>query len=255
MMLLPAIAVISIPHRKDFANITVDKSPKCYIADWAGSFNNGEDMSSTTSSDEVLRHHNCSCVDMWAPLEYGLADDFYEDIAYRILQPSPNLMVNTTSATFVLQLYSTFSSSRTPAGWPIPAPALTILINDRTISLQDAINNDISTRTMIDAHGTTSLSITPEYHIGFGRDPYYPYTTANVGSKSALNVICDVAKPDEYTGPCYFTLDIRCVSMERLEVRKQKQMSPPDVFIEFDAYYALLQFIAWIVAGVATSDA
>lgn len=250
---LPAVAVMSIPWRSDFANITTDNPPKCYIADWAGGFNDDESLCSTIPSEEVLGHHNCSCGDMWSPPEQGLADDYYDHIPYRVLQPGPNLMINTTLATFVLQLSSTFNSSRTPAGYPIQGPALTVLLYDRNISLVDAFKNGYGTRTIIDAHGTTSLSITPEYHIGFDHDPYYVYTSAGAGSISNLNMVCDVAQPDQYTGPCYFGLDIRFISMNRLEVIKQKELSPPDVFVEFGAYYALFQFVAWLVAGMATS--
>lgn len=124
------------------------------------------------------------------------------------------------------------------------------MIYDPALDLITAYENNLYSMRQINAHGMTEATLELNYLEGQGQFQHYSY---NMGTSETpdINMICDSSlKSGNW---CYATVNIRFSSMIRTRYAQEQATSPGDVFQSVGSYFALVQFVSWVVSGMALS--
>jgi hypothetical protein len=76
----------------------------------------------------------------------------------------------------------------------------------------------------------------------------YDYTLS-LSSSPTLGLVCNTAQNDSH--PCHSSLYIIFPSFERTVVKSMRKMDWVDVAASAGAYYSFVQFLSWILSGLA----
>lgn len=262
----PAIAWITINDRGDVAHFLDYPYPKGFMSDITGGFDANMTDCNTLPQDEILANHYCNCSEMFSPITDAPLANHKGGITYRSFSPEPEIIMNSTNATLVLQVYSDHNTSGTPRDWMQPGPMLLLMVFDSRLPMMDAFMGGLAAVTHIPVLAATKVVISPQYRIGWNRDPYY-YYGMEATSIPSLNDICDVSR--EYITWCYTTTVIQFADLTRTVERRHLASSPgvsillnaqnlsdvlislQDIFAQVGGYFAFVQFLCWMVSGMA----
>ena len=145
-------------------------------------------------------------------------------------------------------------------------PNFWLLVYDPTIPAQEAYKSGTAGLTLINANGFTTVTLTPSYFKRRDSLPHYEYD-AQVSTTPMLDVVCDVAERNmkladaKVKGPndnayatCYAFIAIRYANLERETATERPVMEWGDVVMSVGSYFALVQFVCWVVSGLAWTD-
>jgi hypothetical protein len=76
----------------------------------------------------------------------------------------------------------------------------------------------------------------------------YDYTLS-LSSSPTFGLVCNTSQNDSY--PCHSSLYINIPSFKRTVVKSTKAMDWVDVAASAGAYYSFVQFLSWILSGLA----
>jgi hypothetical protein len=189
----PAVAWISIKDRGDSPNLLTWPYPKGFVSDLVGGFDTYVTTCQSLSEELILANHYCNCSEMFSEVLQAPLANHVGGIQYRDFQPAPFISLNTTNSSLVLQIFSdrkrfrlshspfnadglADNTSVTPRDWMMPGPFLELMVYDPSIPMLEAFTSGQAPVRHIPVLGSSTVTVTPEYRIGWGRDPYYYYS-------------------------------------------------------------------------------
>ncbi|KAK4555405.1 hypothetical protein LTR86_007702 [Recurvomyces mirabilis] len=244
----PAMAWVSIADRGDSPKPLDYPHPEGFVSDIAGGFDSTMTPCQAQTKETILAEHYCNCSESFSGVQKAPLANHVGGISYRDFIPSTQISFNTTNASLVLQVFSSHNSSGTPRDWILPGPFLLLMAFDPVMPTMEAFTSGRAQITHIPVLASTNVVIQPQYRMGWGGKPYY-YYDMGITSIPSLNDICDVG--DDYVTWCYTTVVLQFVDMTRTVMTRQRAASPSDIFAQVGGYFALVQFLCWIISGMA----
>ena len=138
-----------------------------------------------------------------------------------------------------------------------------MLVYDPAIPAQEAYTSGTAGLSLINGNGFTTVTLSPTYVRRKGVTPHYEYNAA-MSTSPNLNVACDVAAGNTSAvstqgmssnasaySLCYASIAFRFATMQRTTITERPVMSWADVVASVGSYFALVQFVCWVISGVA----
>ncbi|KAG7005163.1 hypothetical protein G7Y79_00021g050300 [Physcia stellaris] len=221
-----------VPHpMKCFLNKFVEDAPMCH----------------SLSRTELLSAYSCNCNDSWVP---GIQTR-YEDSQkkggshYASFRPADYIVSRGANIFMTLQVFFTFNTSN-PNNRPVPSPVLWLMVYDPVLSFEKAYAQGYGPLNLFNANGPTTINLGLEYYQPSNDTGYYKYDVM-FSTAGNINLVCDVTA--NATQLCDASLIIQIPRFDRTVQTQKMSMEWPDVILEAGAYFALVQFLSWIISG------
>ena len=139
-------------------------------------------------------------------------------------------------------------------------PTYSLMYTTRSFA-QDAYRLRISSLLHINANGFTEIKLSSTYVQPQEALAHYQYD-AVANTSPSLDIACDVASPQKApsnptalntnsVAACRAYITFRFSSLARTTITERPTMDWADVVTSAGAYFALIQFICWVVSGIA----
>ncbi|KAI0180735.1 hypothetical protein GGR52DRAFT_566993 [Hypoxylon sp. FL1284] len=166
-MYFPSITLFQRVDWSSQAILTVHNKPKCFIG-WA-------DEGAPDCALSNSQNRSCRCADRW---EHTIRNYTWRGIEYRTLSfLSSEAELCTVPTTLMLaQAFFWYDAQKAlDDSSRILSPSLWVAVYDPTLTLTDALENDYTRLTMVDADGMVAISLGLNYRQARGKSPAYDY--------------------------------------------------------------------------------
>jgi hypothetical protein len=132
-----------------------------------------------------------------------------------------------------------------------------LLVYDPAIPAQEAYTTGTAGLSILNGNGFTTVTLNPTYVQRKDSPPHYEYNSQFYTSPF-LNIVCDVgtrsttSTDDENAyADCTAYIVFRFATLERAILTEKPVMSWMDVVMNVGSYFALVQFVCWVISGLA----
>ncbi|KAF2657475.1 hypothetical protein K491DRAFT_742118 [Lophiostoma macrostomum CBS 122681] len=230
---------------------------KCY----SGPKDDNAVQCSSLSVEESLNTSSCDCGDSWPSAErVARGGDTVmwlgRNATYYSMLPSESTVSRGAGHFLTLQVFFSYNKTESFNNESVTlAPGMWVAIYDPTFDLAEALSSGEVYTAQIDANSHTVVDIGLVYyhlevnfHLGrYSLDVCLLDVTISV--RQNLDLVCDVDY--EFWYLCHLTLEVQIPSFRRTVVREEFRYQWSNVVADAGAYFALVQFLSWIVSGSA----
>lgn len=139
----------------------------------------------------------------------------------------------------------------------IGSPNFWLLVYDPVIPAQQVYTSGTAGLSLINANGVNTVTLSPTYVQRRDSPPHYEYN-AIVSTSPNLNIVCDVATRNMSPGAtsnvytdCTAFILFRFGNLDRTTINERPAMEWADVVASIGSYFALVQFVCWVISGLA----
>lgn len=136
-----------------------------------------------------------------------------------------------------------------------PSPDLSIAVYDPALTLRNSVGGELDQHDRHQRLSSMNIDLALKYRILVNGSGAYDYMSGlTVTSTPTRDVVCTTrCNMIYYSGPCAATLFSPIPTFHRNVERERRAMTWDDVATSAGTYYSFVQYVAWVLSGLAFS--
>ncbi|KAK2051312.1 hypothetical protein LY76DRAFT_528814 [Colletotrichum caudatum] len=244
-LFFPSIALLKDPNWSSQAELSLEKSPKCFQGLW-------EDNLPVCSRDHP--GDACNCANDWVlPLNTTFT---WRNTTYHMLQlqPTESAVSKELGQALMVQAFFSYDTEKALKDrGSLLEPSLRLAIWDPHLTLAEALERGLTRLVLINANALTSLNLYVESRqTSPGSSLALDYARSDISSIPSRSLLCDTGNnKEQYRDLCEVTLHLQYVTFDLVVSSYRRVMEWPDMVAVAGSWISLFQILAWILSGLA----